>query len=358
MALVFDYSGARPDPQTLIGNGCVGVMRYVATGPQNAWKVLGIPERNRLWAAGLPIGLVWEQDPGRPKAGYGAGVVDAEEANRQADRLGWPADVPIAYAVDFDPAGWLPQILDYFAGALSVGGRPVGDYGSFGVVEALARLEHNGRRVVCHWQCAGWSGAASVEPMVRLDGGDRRRRSLYACMVQDVEATRLPGTDVNHLYRPVDFLYHPDHARPTPERLQELTMQRLTHPHHPALANAEHALVVDGFGVFRRFGIPTPAAAGVLEKGLGYTGAVELTDAEADWFAALAPVGATPAEHGAFGLAGQIIGQLSAKIDGIDAAEAAGTAAAVAAAIRPQLVAAVREGVDAELDAAGDALSD
>jgi hypothetical protein len=213
MALVYDYSWARPTVEVLLGAGCTGVMRYAATGAANAGKVLSIPERNRLWAAGIPIGLVWETTAGRPKGGFGAGVVDAQQANAFADRLEWPADVPISYAVDFDPVGWLDEIRDYFRGVLSVPGRPVGDYGSRDVVDTLAELEHDGRRVVCHWQCAGWSGRATAEPLVRLDNGERRRRSLHSCMVQDIPETRLPGTDVNHVFGHVDFLYHPDQPR-------------------------------------------------------------------------------------------------------------------------------------------------
>jgi hypothetical protein len=363
MAVVFDYSWARPDPQELLRNGCTGVMRYAATGPNNAGKVLSIPERNRLWAAGLPIGLVWEQDAGRPKGGYGAGVVDAAAANAFADRLDWPADVPIGYAVDYDPRQGLPTIADYFRGLLSVPGRPVGSYGSWDVMELTAGLEHAGRRVVCHWQCAGWSGPAVVEPLVRLDNGERRRRSVHACMVQDLEATRLAGTDVNHVFGPVEFLYHPEIARPAggPNQWEALMGKAL----NGDAAGLEGLWTVQlAFGQWVRTKIVSPgqhrllAAAGELEQGApgphGYGDPVAPVVLDAELAQELKDLQVGSGQNGALGLAAQVIGQIKAEL----AADEDVDAQAVADRIIPKLQAAVDAAVDAQLDAAGHALAD
>lgn len=149
MLQVVDYSWARPTPQAIRDFGYVGAIRYLS---YDASKNLSIAERDALWAAGLAIGLVWETTASRAGAGHGAGVEDAREANRQADWLQWPGDRPLYYAVDYDTG---PEAVSaYFHGANSVGGRPVGVYGSYRVIEGIV----GGGISPWGWQCAAWSG--------------------------------------------------------------------------------------------------------------------------------------------------------------------------------------------------------
>lgn len=208
MGDVVDYSWARPSAADLRRRGYTGAMRYLSHEPG---KNLSIPERDALWAEGIAIGLVWESSAGRPLAGFDAGLQDAKDGNWQASALGWPPFVPIGYAVDFDPAGKLDRIVDYFIGTLSVAGRPVGAYGSYEVLERLTALDVGGRRVECFWQCAGWSGSGyGSGGTIRLDDGSNRRVSRHACLYQDIAETRHAGEDHNHVLGHVAFLHHPD----------------------------------------------------------------------------------------------------------------------------------------------------
>jgi hypothetical protein len=151
MALqVVDYSWARPSAQLIRNYGYVGALRYLSNDPG---KNLSIPERDALWATGLPVGLIWETTADRAQGGYPAGQADAVEANNQADGLGWPGDRPLYYAVDFQ-TGAGGAVGDYFRGCVEVGRRPVGVYGTYDVIEGLV----GGGVVPWGWQCAAWSG--------------------------------------------------------------------------------------------------------------------------------------------------------------------------------------------------------
>lgn len=212
MGDVVDYSWARPAPSELRRRGYTGAIRYLS---HETGKNLSARERDALWAEGIACGLVWESSAGRPLDGFAAGADDAREANRQADALGWPDWVPLAYAVDFDPTGRLGTITGYFQGVLSAGGRPVGVYGAYALMESLAQLSHQGRRIECYWQCAGWSGSGEGSGgTIRLDDGSRRRVSRHACLYQDIAETRHAGEDHNHVLGHVAFLYHPDQTVP------------------------------------------------------------------------------------------------------------------------------------------------
>ncbi|HKO83929.1 MAG TPA: glycoside hydrolase domain-containing protein [Actinomycetota bacterium] len=224
MPYVVDYSWARPAPADLKAAGYIGAMRYLS---YETGKNLSPAERDRLFAQGIACGLVWETSAGRPLAGYAAGQQDAREANRQADALGWPGHIALAYAVDFGPrSDQLPAIRDYFRGCKSIPGRPVAMYGTYAVVEDLARWEP----VHCYWQCAGWSGSGSGS------GGsmEGRRLSAHACLYQWVGGKRiLPADSTDHNegtgHDPsglVALLYHPDLKNPEPEPPEEDEMPR------------------------------------------------------------------------------------------------------------------------------------
>lgn len=177
MAQIVDFSTARPD-LALVARTYVGVARYLAPLPNR--KVVTPSEVTDILAHGLALVLVWEGGSSRAGAGRSAGVSDATEANRQADILGAPADLPIFYAVDYDAA---PGAVEaYFRGAAS-GKRPVAVYGSFRVVEWLLATGLS----VKGWQTAAWSHG---------------QRSQRACLYQRVDGGRIPGTDVNDVLHP------------------------------------------------------------------------------------------------------------------------------------------------------------
>lgn len=152
MAQVVDYSWGRvggtntAHAQAVAAAGYVGAIRYLCF-PGDGIKQLRADEVAALHAQGLAVGVVWETTADRAAQGYQAGLSDAQEANRQADALGFPADRPIYYAVDFDTSA--DVVRPYFDGARAAGGRPVGVYGSHRVVEGLD--------LDWVWQCAAWS---------------------------------------------------------------------------------------------------------------------------------------------------------------------------------------------------------
>lgn len=277
---VVDYSWARPQPSGLKARGYDGAIRYIAVGRSNAGKVLTPGERDALWAAGIAVGLVWETSAGRPLGGFNAGVEDARAANIEADLLDWPAHVPLAYAVDFDPTGKLDTIADYFHGVLSVPGRPVGTYGTYSVIERLATVAVGGRRVECFWQCAGWSGGGSGSGgSIRLDDGSTRKVSRHSCLYQDIEGTRLKGTDHNHVLGHVAFLHHPDHQPTLKEKIMANGVKL------PDLTGQTVWLwTEDGVGRPRCFELPFPHGTSAALQSGRIDGIVELHGDEARWF--------------------------------------------------------------------------
>ena len=144
MTLFLDYAWARPAPAAIKAAGYSGVMRYLS--PDSS-KNLSPDERDRLLAAGLSIGLVWESYAKRAAQGFAAGAADAVSAEAQAAALDCPAWVILFYAVDFDadPA----SVAAYFAGVKSKATRPVGVYGGKRIVEGVD--------VQYKWQASAWS---------------------------------------------------------------------------------------------------------------------------------------------------------------------------------------------------------
>lgn len=150
-----DYAWTHPSPAqlaALAGKGLTTVMRYLSGGTS---KDLTAAEVASLHDAGLSIGLVWETTATRATSGSVGGAADARAADAQADRLGYPADCPIFYAVDF--AGSWPQVAGYFAGVASATSRPVGIYGSASIVRAGHSVG-----IPYMWQTVAWSAGVIV----------------------------------------------------------------------------------------------------------------------------------------------------------------------------------------------------
>lgn len=184
---VVDYSFARPDPAALKAAGFETVVRYISrrAGAKGvSRKDLTKAEAKRLHAAGLGILLVWETTASRAGEGKAAGVADAKAAEAQAAALGYPADLPIFYAVDSDMTA--AQVRPYFAGVKSVSKRPVdGSYGGVKIADA-ALTDYV-------WQTQAWSGG---------------RVSTKAHMLQLIHPTlkvkgAATGWDQNELRKPI-----------------------------------------------------------------------------------------------------------------------------------------------------------
>lgn len=189
---VADYSWARPHPKVLAAAGCIGVVRYV--GPGNRGRDVTAGEVSALHAAGLGIGLVWETTTTAALAGWQAGYADVAAANRHADTLGYPAHLPIFYAVDTDvtPAQVRGPVADTFRGAIAQSPRPVRPYGEADVLDILCGELG---LMDCGWQCAAWS---------------RGLRSTFRCMFQQWPPIMNDTVDFNELGpMPCDFLWHP-----------------------------------------------------------------------------------------------------------------------------------------------------
>lgn len=274
MTKAVDYSWARPEPGTIKAAGYDIAVRYLG---DDASKRLSLAERDRLHAAGIAVGLVWENGATRPLGGEAAGRADAVAANHQADALGWPADKAIYMAVDFDAsAGQIAgPIAGYLQGAASASGRPLGVYGSYFVIEHLV-----GGGIVGHgWQCAAWSGNGQGS------GGaiEGRRLSRHACMFQ--RAVPVLGGSCDHndvLMDPGPWAWHPNQTT-GPKRLEQIMAVPVHCPDHTG--DAQWLLVRDGNGRERRRFLGADDARRLWAVGdITRTEPTVLTGADADWF--------------------------------------------------------------------------
>lgn len=149
---LLDYSFSRPEPATIIAGGFGGVLRYLSP---NAGKNLTASERDTLRSAGLAIGLVWEWYAQRANEGHDAGVQDAQAALAQANGLGFPEDLPLFFAVDWDATPeQQANINAYLEGAKTVLGDRVGIYAGYW---PLKRAFDAGI-IKWGWQTYAWSG--------------------------------------------------------------------------------------------------------------------------------------------------------------------------------------------------------
>lgn len=123
-----DFSYARPGGAALVAAGKTFVVRYIRPGDG---RTLTAAEVKDYRAHGLGICLVFESTAVRALDGAAGGKTDAEVAAKQAQVLGFPADIPIYFAVDFNVTSkqW-PTIDAYLGGAAAaIGLARVGVYG-------------------------------------------------------------------------------------------------------------------------------------------------------------------------------------------------------------------------------------
>lgn len=159
-----DYSWARPGGKTLKDAGKHFAVRYIPY-PGHGGKGLGAAERDDLLNNGVSIAMVFESYVGRPKEGFGAGAADAAESDRQLKALGFPANTPVYFAVDFDAAESQQGVIDdYLRGCASViGADRVGVYAGYWVIKRCK--ENNTAKWL--WQTYAWSGG-NVHPDIHL----------------------------------------------------------------------------------------------------------------------------------------------------------------------------------------------
>lgn len=131
--------------------GAVGVMRYL--GHDVTGKVITRDELHSLQAAGLGVGLVFEDGASRALAGAAAGRDDAAFAVLQALALGIPQGNVIYVAVDTDPTGH-HQVIGAYLGAwqgyLQSHGYLPGVYGGYDVMGLVTDSWYR-------WQTRAWS---------------------------------------------------------------------------------------------------------------------------------------------------------------------------------------------------------
>lgn len=133
--------------------GVQAIGRYL--GPEESWKALSSREAKTILAAGLGIFSIWETNPVR-RAYFTETQAekDAADAARYAVSIGQPAGTPIYFTVDYDAGEEdLGAIVNYFR-RIRGSRYGIGAYGSFRVIESLARSG----TVDFFYQTYAWSG--------------------------------------------------------------------------------------------------------------------------------------------------------------------------------------------------------
>ncbi len=149
------------------------------------WKRLTRREAEDITAAGMQVVSVFETSADRPKGSATAGQTDGREALAEARLIGQPAGSAIYFAVDWDAQ---PNDCDaieayLWAAAAEIKGYVIGVYGSYAVVEEMAR-RIPGIRI---WQTYAWS---------------RGRKSDKAHLYQYQNGVKVAGhpVDLNECY--------------------------------------------------------------------------------------------------------------------------------------------------------------
>lgn len=150
----YDAAWSPPTPAQLVAAGAKFFIGYLSSDPS---KNILDGERKALHAAGLDVGLVFENEAGGMKNGYSHGRLDAASAYDQAIALGVPAGVCIYFACDWDatPAqqaainAYMDGVREVFAGRYQ--------HGAYAGYYPLKRLFDAGK-IMQGWQTYAWSG--------------------------------------------------------------------------------------------------------------------------------------------------------------------------------------------------------
>jgi hypothetical protein len=128
--------------------------RYLVP-PAYAWKRLTRAEADAIAAAGMQIVSVFETTANRPSGGAANGKADGAAALKEAQLIGQPPGSAIYFACDWDAQQADFDAIEAYlrAAAAQLAGYEVGVYGSYAVVEEMAR------RGACRhfWQTYAWS---------------------------------------------------------------------------------------------------------------------------------------------------------------------------------------------------------
>lgn len=146
----------------------------------SGWKRLTRKEAEAITAAGMQIISVFETTANRTVGGATNGKVDGTAALQEAKTIGQPAGTAIYFAVDYDAQPDDYDAIEAYlkAAASAVTGYEAGVYGSYAVVEEMAR-----RGVVKHfWQTYAWS---------------RGKQSAHANIYQHQNDARVAGAAVD-----------------------------------------------------------------------------------------------------------------------------------------------------------------
>jgi hypothetical protein len=226
------YAGSGMNYDTVKAKGYSIVGRYVGTDS----RCLTIPERDRIYAAGLRLYLIGQRGPvTQPRGGYKQGLADGAFFDSEADKLAYPVTKPILCAIadvgdGFPTTQDLPVIKDFFKGLWESIRRPVGIYGPYWIIEAF----RGDPRVFCYWETAGASGNGNGTGGSAFNPGDNswRRLSDLACMYQEYSNPPIPGTDHNQVYESNlrMFTWHPDDVNSTEQPEENYDMKAVFCP--------------------------------------------------------------------------------------------------------------------------------
>ena len=179
------------------------VFRYYSLTTQQAQKRLTKAEADLLSAAGLQIGVVYEDKPDVVSYFSSArGQQDGRNAFRYASQLPQPTGSAIYFAVDYDasPGDVAGVITDYFNGvvqglsqARAVAGGPSYAIGVYGSGLVCGSITSNVSGVSLAWlaESTGWDGSSSYS------GWDVKQSIAAAALcslgVDDYEGCVAPG---------------------------------------------------------------------------------------------------------------------------------------------------------------------
>lgn len=151
----------------LKSKGVGGVLRYLGTWPSG--KGMDKAEADRIRAAGLGLGAIYESGTDQTLGGKAQGTLDARKAQVELDRLGAPAGAFVWFACDTDTADYATTNA-YMAGAVSVLGLSrCGLYGSHYII----RKADEAGVVAKTWQSQsrGWRESRADYPKATLIQG-------------------------------------------------------------------------------------------------------------------------------------------------------------------------------------------
>lgn len=138
----------------LADNGIQFVCRYLVPERLRSKRITKA-EAEAITAAGMQIVSVYETTADRAKGGSEAGRADGIAALKETKIVGQPVGSAVYFAVDYDAQPAEYDIIEaYLRNAFAeLPGYAVGVYGSFAIVEEMAR-----RKACTHfWQTYAWS---------------------------------------------------------------------------------------------------------------------------------------------------------------------------------------------------------